>query len=61
MDLNETDYETALWDAFRNAKKLARKEENSEEVLIAKLATLAIRQLHASDIVGVTLILWYWY
>ncbi len=32
-------------------KKLARTDANTDDVLIAKLATLAIRQLHASDVV----------
>ena len=51
MELNESEYEAALFDAHRKAKKLARSDANREDVLIAKVATLVIRQLHASDVV----------
>ncbi|RMZ86545.1 hypothetical protein DV736_g6229, partial [Chaetothyriales sp. CBS 134916] len=50
LDLNEIEYEQVLHDAFHKAKGIARTDAFTDEVLIAKLAVLAIRQLHASDV-----------
>ncbi|RMZ79085.1 hypothetical protein DV737_g3589, partial [Chaetothyriales sp. CBS 132003] len=50
LDLNEIEYEQVLHDAFHKAKAIARTDTFTNEVLIAKLAVLAIRQLHASDV-----------
>ncbi|RMZ75210.1 hypothetical protein DV738_g5587, partial [Chaetothyriales sp. CBS 135597] len=50
LDLDEIEYEQALQNALRQARAIARTEVLAVDVLIAKLAVLAIRQLHASDV-----------
>ncbi|RMD42996.1 hypothetical protein DV735_g2120, partial [Chaetothyriales sp. CBS 134920] len=50
LDIDEAEYEQALHDALREARVIARTEAYTTDVLIAKLAVLAIRQLHASDV-----------
>ena len=53
LDMDETEYEELLMETFQKAKRLARTNDNDETVLLAKLASLAIRQLHASGVVSI--------
>jgi hypothetical protein len=50
--LKPTDFEALLEDVHAKAKKTAQKDSTADEVVLAKLACYALRELHAEGIVS---------
>ena len=51
VDMSQADYESLLPAVHRKAKETAKLDSTAEDVLLAKLACYAIRELHAEKIV----------